>query len=294
LILFVSGHRRDLVEAEDCARQSLTVLAGADPTMDRRLLLGQRKKSLVQLGLVLDGRGDPGAPAVWEEAVLAMREFATEFGVDADDSFEFVQARLRLCAACLDAGQTAAAAEALATAEELLAAHGGVSDEAKNAAEAGRLAARLAVQRGDLDGAIAAVERLPTEDLGWRGALAAADGMAAVWRAAASYRERAIACHERAIAALEQAVAAAPADLWVTVPLDQCRVALAELLSERGEHERAQHLLAVALPALERAREEAHANCIDEPLIARGRALHRPAAEHRAAGSGVEPPLRRH
>ncbi|HEX5052571.1 MAG TPA: serine/threonine-protein kinase [Planctomycetota bacterium] len=276
-ILFVSGHRQDLVEAEHCARRSLEVLAGADPSLDRRLVLRQRCKSQAQLGLVLDGRGDPEAPAHWQRTVAAIREFAAEFGVDARDAFEFTQAPLRLGAACIDAGRTDAAGEALAVAEELLAEHGAEPDQEKNTIEAQRLAARLALQRGDLDGAAAAAERLPAVDSGWRGALAGAEVMTAVWRAAATeaLRTRAIACNEAAIAALQDAVAAAPTDLWVTVPLDQCRVALAELLADRGDHDRARELLAVALPALARAREEAHANCLDEQLLLRGRALYR-------------------
>ncbi|MFO1078222.1 MAG: protein kinase [Planctomycetota bacterium] len=299
-LLFVTGRRADLGEAEDCGRQSLAALDGVAGAGDRRLLVRQRCRSKVQLGLVLDGRGEADTLPHWERTETAVREFVAENGLDADDVFEFTQAALRLCAARLGAGLAAGAEEALASAEARRQANLDAPDAVKNAAEAGRLAVLLAVRRGEFAAATDAAEKLNAEEFGWRGALGAADGMRAVWRAMAAtratageavpFRERAIACEQAAIAALEQAVAAAPADPWVTTPLAQCRVALAELVEERGEHESARQLLAAALPALERAHDEAHRNCLDVELLARGQAL---AASLAKAGGAAADAVRR-
>jgi hypothetical protein len=57
------------------------------------------------------------------------------------------------------------------------------------------------------------------------------------------------------------------------VPLGQARIQLADLLLDGGDAEKAQDLLEVALPALAEVRDDVHADCWDEELFARGRAL---------------------
>ncbi|MEO6596091.1 MAG: serine/threonine-protein kinase [Planctomycetota bacterium] len=275
------GKRSVLAEAETCARRGLDVLDSVPEDVDRGLRLRQRWRSLAGLGLVLDARGGTNTLEHWEATARAMDTYQAEVGVTADDSHEFVQATIRVAEHRFQAGLDDSAEQCLRRATELIRERQrvipGLSGQLS---AAGRVSAMIAARRGHLDAADDEAERVLADCPDWRGALAAADGMRAAWRAAAAarsdaayYRDRAIDLYETAVHALEDLATSSPDDIWVVVPLGQARIELAELRIDRGEKQPALELLEQALPALAAVRDEAHANCWDEALFVRGREL---------------------
>ncbi|HEX5052044.1 MAG TPA: serine/threonine-protein kinase [Planctomycetota bacterium] len=282
--LLTAGRRSVLAEAETCARRGISVLESVPGAVDRDLLLRQRWRSFAQLGFVLDAIGSTDAREHWQRTAEAMDTYQTEAGVTLGDASEFVQATIRLAWHEFEAGLDDTAEQRSKRADDLMREHHLEGRDLElPATELARLAAMLAARRHRPADAAAEAERVLSEHAGWRGALAAADGMRAAWRAAVAaqaeaavtnaHRDRALDIYELAITALVAEQAEAPDDIWIVVPLGQARIELAELRIDRGERPEAQQLLDEALPALAAVRDEAHANVWDEPLFARGREL---------------------
>jgi hypothetical protein len=138
--------------------------------------------------------------------------------------------------------------------------------------------------RGDIAAAAELAERAEVEITGWRGAVAAAHAMFAVWQAArrqsagtatasAVFRDRAIELQRAAIDALQPLVESAPEDLWVVAPCAEARVRLAIALQDRGAAMAARTELDAGLAVLEQVRAEVLACEWDEGLFQAAKAL---------------------
>lgn len=281
LLMLASGRRADLADVEPLARRAREVTTSLPESLPVANRLRVRWVALGTLGLVADALDSADGNAIWEDAAAALSSWRALGTLGPDDAAEYVLYCNRIARRRLAAGRAAAATETLTDAAQVIDRFGAtVADLSVHAPELLRLRALCHARTGELAEAIACAERAADPVADWRGPVAAASAMSAVWRVARergdgtapAARDRAAQLCRDAIAALEPLAAADPDDLWVAVPLAQTRIRLAA-----AERDRTGSIdvpaVEAALAALTAARSEVHASEWDEALFGAGRSL---------------------
>jgi serine/threonine protein kinase len=277
--LLMSGRRRDAKGLDARCRLVCEQLDRMSTAFHEGHQRRMRWLTAALLGMVADASGLADADAIWMDVAVRLQEWSVAQPIG-EAAGSFTMYFLRIASRHLAAGRLADAQAWLDRVDDLLAGEAlAASSYPTFAPEAARLAAAVAVQRGDFATAASHAE-LALEPGGWRAHAAAVDAMTGVWRAAqragdasaATWRDRAIELGELTIARLHSQRRPGREDPWVEVSLAKTHVRLLLARRDRGDDVPAA-TVETALAGLAKWRDEVHAVEWDEALWLAGQAL---------------------